>query len=128
MPSVDGHVVAGLTGLVVGAFLVLAAAGSLRMCESLRGTSSCGGSGIPLLAAIVLVGWLLGVGLLRWGRVDSPSSISFLAVALVSVLTVLFLLGGLDDWSGVVVVLVLTVAAYLLSHWVTTSYLDPRDR
>ncbi|MFT4289059.1 hypothetical protein [Nocardioides sp.] len=121
----DGHLAAGLTGALVGAFLVLATLGGLRGCESLRGTSSCGGPGFPLLLAIVVVAWLAGAALLRLGGVQASGSISFLAVALVSVLTVLFLLDAIDDWSGAVAVLVLTVAAYLLSHWVTTAYINP---
>ncbi|MFI2707174.1 hypothetical protein ACH5WX_06480, partial [Nocardioides sp. CER28] len=124
----NGHLAAAGAGLVVGAFLVLATLGGLQACESIRGTTSCGGGpGFLLLVLIVVVAVVIGALLLRWAQVPSAGSISFLAVALVSVLTVLFLLDELDQVTGAVVVGVLTIASYLLAHWVTVRYIDAVD-
>jgi hypothetical protein len=121
----NGHLAAALAGLVVGAFLVLATFGGFQGCESVRGTTSCGGGpGFLLLLLIVALAVALGAGVLRALGTPSAGSISFLAVALVAVLTLLFLLDSLEDITGGVVVGALTVGAYLLSHWVTVRYLD----
>src|SRR6478609_5713165 len=73
-----GMVAAVLTGVLVGLGLVGLTGLSLRACEAVQGTPSCGGTGYPMLAAIlvvlVVVGWLL----LRLARVPEPGSTSFL--------------------------------------------------
>jgi hypothetical protein len=121
-------VAAAAAGLLVGAFLVLATFGGLQGCESLRGTTSCGGGpGFLLLVLILVLAVGLGALVLRWAQVPSAGSISFLAVALVGVLTVLFLLDSLEEVAGAVVVGVLTIGAYLLAHWVTVSYIDTAE-
>lgn len=123
---VSGHVAALLTGLLVGAVLVATVAGGLGLCESARGTSSCGAAGLPLLGGTVLLAFALGALLLRFLGVGSAGTISFLAVALVCVLSALFLGGGLGE-AGVrsgATVLVLTAAAFWLFHWLTTGLVD----
>lgn len=121
----NGHLAAALTGVVVGVFLVLATAGGLEGCTAVRGTSSCGGGpGFLVLLLIVTLAVAVGTACLRWARVGSAGSISFLAVALTSVVSVLFLLDALDSAGGVVAVGVVTVASYALSHWVTVRYID----
>jgi hypothetical protein len=67
---------------------------------------------------------VVGAVVLRAAQVPSAGSISFLAVALVSVVSVLFLLDVLDQRSGAIAVGLVTVASYLLAHWVTVRYLD----
>jgi hypothetical protein len=124
----NGHVAAALAGVVVAALLVLGTYGGLQTCESVRGTSSCGGGpGFFLLVLIVVVAVVVGALVLRWAQVPSAGSISVLAVALVAVLSVLFLLDSLDELAGAVAVAVLTVAAYLLAHWVTVRFIDAAD-
>ncbi|SFC15667.1 hypothetical protein SAMN04487968_10489 [Nocardioides terrae] len=99
--------------------------GGLRGCASLRGTTSCGGGpGFLLLALIFVVTVVIGAAVLRAAKVASAGSISFLAVSLAAVLSVLFLLDTLDSVTGAVIAGVLTVAAYLLSHWVTARFID----
>ncbi|GAB7003601.1 hypothetical protein JCM18899A_10720 [Nocardioides sp. AN3] len=121
----NAHLAAALAGLVVGAFLVLATLGGLNACESIRGTASCGGGpGSLLLLLIVVLAVFIGAAVLRWASVPSATSISVLAVALVSVLSMLFLTDALDQLTGAVAVGILSVAAYLLAHWVTARYLD----
>ena len=120
--SIDGHVAAGVTGLVVGLLIVLLTAGSLRLCESVRGVSTCGGGpGFTLLVAVMVA------MVLRLARVPDPMSTSFLAVGLTCVLSLLFLVDVLQEWWMVIVIPVMTVATFLLSHWVTTSVIEPAE-
>jgi hypothetical protein len=126
--SIDGRVAAGVTGLVVGLLVVLLTAGSLRLCESVRGVSTCGGGpGFVLLVAVMVAMVLLGGTLLRLARVPDPMSTSFLAVGLTCVLSLLFLVDVLDEWWMVIVIPVITVSTFLLSHWVTTSVIEPAE-
>ena len=126
--SIDGRVAASVTGLVVGLLIVLLTAGSLRLCESVRGVSTCGGGpGFTLLVAVMVAMVLLGGTLLRLARVPDPMSTSFLAVGLTCVLSLLFLVDVLQEWWMVIVIPVMTVATFLLSHWVTTSVIEPAE-
>jgi hypothetical protein len=128
VPALSGMQAAAVTGLVVGAFLVLATYGALHLCSTVRGASTCGGrAGFPLLLAIGIVAVVGGGTLLRVFRVTSPMGDSFLAVALVAVLSVLFLNDHYDAWWMLIVVPVLTVVAYVLAHWVSVTYIDPVD-
>lgn len=127
LPPLNPHVAAAVTGLLVGAWLVLSTFTTLRMCESVRGASACGGPGMLLLVVIVTGGIALGASLLRYFKIRSAGSMSFLAVALVAVLVMVFFAGSLDQWWTIPVVALLTVGAYSLSHWMTTTYIDPED-
>jgi hypothetical protein len=128
LPALSGLQAAAFAGLVVGAFLVLATFGTLRGCSAVRGTSTCGGAaGFPLLLAIGIVAVLIGAALMRVFRVTSPGSDSFLAVALVVVVTTLFLGGHDDAWWMFLVVPVLTIAAFVLTHWVSVRFIDRAD-
>ncbi|WP_157416958.1 hypothetical protein [Nocardioides sp. Iso805N] len=128
MPAITGMQAAAITGLLVGAFLVLATYGALNLCSTVRGASTCGGrAGFPLLLAIGLVAVVGGGTLLRAFRVTSPMGDSFLAVALVTVLAVLFLNDHYGAWWMILAVPALTIAAYLLAHWVSATYIDPVD-
>lgn len=127
IPPLEPHLAAAVTGLLVGGWLVLSTFTTLRMCESVRGASACGGPGLLLLVVIVVGGIALGAILLRSFKIRSAASMSFLAVALVAVLVLVFLAGSLDQWWTIPVVAVLTVGAYSLSHWMTTTYIDPED-
>jgi len=127
-PILSGMQAAAFAGLLVGAFLVLATFGSLNLCSTVRGASTCGGgAGFPLLLAIGIVAVVGGGTLLRLFRVSSPMSDSFLAVALVAVLTVLFLHNHYDAWWMIIAVPVLSILAFLLAHWVSATYIDPMD-
>lgn len=125
--ALSGLQAAAFAGLVVGAFLVAATFGALRGCSAARGAATCGGTvGFPLLLAIGIGAVLIGAALLRAFRVASPGSDSFLAVALVAVVTTLFL-GGHDDWWMFLVVPALTIAAFALAHWVSVHLIDHAD-
>jgi hypothetical protein len=126
-PWLEGRPAAALTGLLVGALIVAATAGSLRLCTAVQGTSSCGGPGLFLLVAILLAAVLVGAALLKAAAVPQPGSTSFLAVGLLSVVALLFLVGSIFEWWMVIVVPLVSVATFLLSHWVTTTYIEPED-
>ena len=122
-----GRPAAILVGLVVGGLIVVATAGSLRICTEVKGTSSCGGQGFFLLLAILVVAVLVGSALLRLAQVPEPGSTSFLAVGLLSVAALLFLVGSIFQWWMVIVIPLVSVATFLLSHWVTSTYVDPAN-
>jgi len=128
LPRLTGLQVAGIAGVVVGLFLVIATYGSLHLCASVRGAQTCGGkAGFPLLLAIGIVAVVGGAALLRLYAVRSPMGDSFLAVALVAVVTVLFLNNHYDAWWMLIAVPVISLVAYLLAHWVSVKYIDPVD-
>jgi hypothetical protein len=124
-PWLAGRPAAVATGLVVGGLIVGATAGSLRICTEVKGTSSCGDQGFFLLVAILAVAVVIGTVLLRLAHVAEPGSTSFLAVGLLSVATLLFLVGSIFQWWMVIVIPLVSVATFLLSHWVTSNYIDP---
>ena len=107
--------------------IVAATAGSLRICTEVKGTSSCGGQGFFLLMAILAVAVLVGTALLRFAQVPEPGSTSFLAVGLLSVATLLFLVGSIFQWWMVIVIPLVSMVTFLLAHWVTSTYVDPAN-
>ena len=127
LPALGGTLAAVVTGILVGVITVGVTWASLRVCEVVRGTSSCGGPGLFLLVAILLAAVLVGAALLKAAAVPQPGSTSFLAVGLLSVVALLFLVGSIFEWWMVVVVPLVSVATFLLSHWVTTTYIEPED-
>ncbi|GAA1150378.1 hypothetical protein [Nocardioides aquiterrae] len=120
-----GMVGAVLSGLVVGLGIVGLTWASLRSCEKVQGTSSCGDVGYPLLALIlvvmVVVGWLL----LKVLRVRDPASTSFLGTGLAVVIALLVLVDHLLDRSMVVVVPLICAVTFGLAHWVTRTFVEP---
>lgn len=124
-PLLPPRLAAVLTGLIVGAVGTLLTYGSLRGCEALTGTGSCGGGpGLLLLVAIFAVMVLLGGALLKAWVVTDPQSTSFLAVGITAVVVMLTLLETVFSlWIFLAVPLV-TMAAYLVAHWVTTRFVE----
>ena len=114
-----------LVGAMVGVAAVLMIYGSLRLCDAATGTASCGGGpGLLMLLAILIALTYLGGWLLRGFGISDAGSTSFLAVGLVAVVAMLFLVDSLDEWSGAVLVPVVTVLAYALSWRVTATLVD----
>jgi hypothetical protein len=124
-PWLSGRPAAVLAGLLVGALVVGATAASLRLCTEIKGTSSCGNPGFFLLLAILVVAVLVGSALLKVAHVPEPTSTSFLAVGLMSVFALLFLVGQLFAWWMIIVIPLVSVVTFLVSHWVTTTYIEP---
>lgn len=127
-PLVAGRAAAALTGLVVGLVLVGATVGALRGCEAVQGTTSCNRAGFPLLVAIFLIAVVVGATLLRLFDVPDPTSTSLLAVGLVAVAALLFLLDVTDEWWMLLVIPAVSVATFVLSHWITTTFVEPAER
>jgi hypothetical protein len=126
LPRLSGLQVAAVAGIVVGVFLAFATYGTLHVCADVRGAATCGGkAGFPLLLAIGIIAVVGGGALLRAFGVRSPMGDSFLAVALVAVVTVLFFANHYDAWWMLIVVPVLSLAAFVLWHWVSVKYIDP---
>ena len=113
-----------VTGVLIGAATVGLTWGSLRLCELVRGTSSCGGTGLFLLLLILVAMIFLGAGLLRFFGVDDAGSTSFLAVGLLTVVVLLFLVDLLFNWWMIIVIPCVTLLTYTLSAWVTSSFVD----
>lgn len=124
-PVVPGRVAAALAGVLVGALIVGLTSASFELCSRIQGTSSCGGPGIFLLLAILVLGVVVGTLVLRLCQVPEPGSTSFLAVGLTSVVALLFLIDALFEWWMIIVIPLVAVATFLLSHWVTTTFVEP---
>lgn len=123
LPSVPARLAVVVTGLLVGAAGGAATFGAMAGCKAVRGVSTCGGApGFFILLAIVVLMILLGGMLLKAFKVSDPGSTSFLAVGVVTVVTMLALLDVIYSPAMFVVIPVLTAAAFLLAHWVTTRF------
>jgi len=126
-PVLTGYPASALTGLLVGLLMVGLTVGSLRVCEAIRGTSTCGGPGLLLLVIILVLLVMLGQVLLRALRVPDPGSTSFLAVGLIAVVALLFLIDVILDWQMVIVIPLVGLVSFLISHWVTTAFVETED-
>lgn len=124
LPHLPGVRAALLVGLAVGLLAVLLTFGSLKLCEAVRGTDACGGPGLLLLVATLVVLTYVGSWLLRAFGIDDPGSTSFLAVGLLTVVTILLLLDVIYSRWMVVAVPLVSMAAYALAWWVTTRLVD----
>ncbi|WP_395656644.1 hypothetical protein [Nocardioides sp.] len=120
-----GTLAAVVSGLVVGLGIVGLTWASLRSCEGVQGTSSCGGAGYPLLALILVIMVFVGALLLRLARVVDPGTTSFLGVGLAVVVALLVLVDHLLDRSMVLVVPAICAGAFALAHWVTSTFIEP---
>lgn len=123
--GLHGRSAAAATGAVVGVLVVALTWLSLRLCEVLQGTPSCGNPGFFLLLAIMVAMVVLGGAMLRAAGAPDPTSTAFLAVGLLCVVALLFLIDALmSPWMAVVIPLV-SIGAFVLSHWVTTAVVEP---
>ncbi|MCW2833857.1 MAG: hypothetical protein JWN68_1810 [Nocardioides sp.] len=113
-------------GALIGILGVLLTFASLKFCELVRGTDSCGGPGLLLLLATLVVLTYVGAWLLRGFGIDDPGSTSFLAVALLAVMTMVFFLDVIYSWWLVLVIPLVSMATYTLAWWVT-GFVDTDD-
>jgi hypothetical protein len=114
-----------VTGLLVGLITVGLVWASLRLCELVRGTSSCGNPGFLLLVAVLVAAGLVGGSLLRVFGVAEGGSTSFLAMGLVAVALMLVLGDHLFAWWMILAVPVVAMVAYLLAQRLTTATVEP---
>jgi hypothetical protein len=98
---------------------------ALQACETVRGTSSCGGGpGFFLLLAVLVLLTYVGSWLLGAAGVRDAGSTSFLAVGLLAVVAMLFLIEVLmSPWMALVIPLV-SAATFTLSYQVTTAIVE----
>ena len=127
LPTVSALLAAMVTGAVVGLLTVSLVWLALRGCSSLRGTSTCGDPGLLVLVAIFVAMTYIGRTMLRAWRVPDAGSTSFLGMALVAVVALLFV-DALDSTTGAAVLAVVAAGAYGLSQWVTSTFVEPGDR
>lgn len=119
-----GMSAAVMIGAIVGAFMTLAIWFSGTVSQWTRGTSSLGDTGAIVLIAVFVLAVVVGGYLFRLAGARSPFTISFLGSALVAVVSMLFLTDLFNNAWGVIIAVILTAAAYALSYWVTTTYID----
>ncbi len=127
LPTVSGRVAAPITGVLVGLFGAGLTYASLGACDAIRGTTSCGGPGLFVLVAIVVLMIVFGALLLRLFKVPDPRSTSFLAVGVTVVVVLVTLMQALFSSWMFLVVPVISAVAYSLAHWVTTRYVELPD-
>lgn len=128
LPAIPGVVAVIVTGLVVGAFGAGATYLTMAGCEQVRGASTCGGSGLFLLVAILILMILLGAVMLKVAKVSDPGSTSFLAVGVLGVIALLTLTDVIFSGWMFLLVPIICGTSYALSHWVTTRAVDEPDR
>ena len=127
LPTLPALRAALAVGALIGLLAVLLTFASLKLCELVRGTDSCGGPGLLLLVATLVVLTYVGGWLLRGFGIDDPGSTSFLAVGLLAVLAMLFFLDVIYSWWMVIVIPLVAMATYALSWWVTTRFVEVDD-
>jgi hypothetical protein len=124
LPRINPRVAAVVTGLVVGLVGVLLAFGASQSCEAVRGVGSCGGLGLFALLGVLIIEVVLGSILLKAFGLLDPTSTSFLGVGLVTAMALLFFLSSLDSVWMLLVIPVLTGLAFVLSWWVTETFIE----
>ncbi len=125
-PLLPGRAAALVTGVLVGLGLLGLTFLGFRTCEAIKGTESCGTApGLAFLTLIFALAVIGGKYLLDFFRIPDPGSTSFLAVGLTAVIALLFFIDVLDTWPMLIVVPVIAAGSYLLSWWVTTTYVEP---
>ena len=115
------------TGLVVGLVVVGLTWLSLRTCEAVQGTTSCGTAGYPMLGLVVVLAVLAGGTLLRLAQVPDPVSTSLLAVGSAAVIALVFLIDHLDRPAMIVVIPLVCAATFAGAHWLTTAVIEPHE-
>ena len=126
LPTLPARVAALLGGLVVGAFGAGLTWVSLLGCDAVRGTESCGGTGVLLVLVILVLMVLLGGLVLTLLHLSDAKATSFLAVGVMFVVVLLTPQDALfSPWMFLVVPLV-SAAAFVLAHWVTATFVEPR--
>ena len=108
--------VAAAAGLLVGSTSAALVWIGMAGCDAWRGSPSCGGGlGVGMLAAVVLISWIVGRLLLGFADVTDAAMASFLGVGLAMIVVLLFLVGEtFSVWIWVVLPL-LTAATFATS-------------
>lgn len=126
-PRLPAPVAAVLTGLLVGLAGAALTYVSLRGCEMLKGTESCGAPGLGLLVVIIVLMMIGGALALKLLGVSDPRGTSFLAIGLMCVVVLVTLMEDLFSVWMFVAVPLISAASYALAHWVTTQFVETTD-
>ena len=121
-PSMAAPAATLVVGAVVGLAAVALTYASLKACELFTGTDSCGGPGLFVLLAVVVLMILGGSAALSMLGVPESGGISFLGVAMFVALCLVVLLPSLLEPWMIVVAPVLCALTYLLAHWIVTRF------
>jgi len=126
-PPVDPRLGVVLVGIVVGLIGVvlfyLAGVG----CNAVRGVNSCGGLGVAALLLVSAVEIVVGAALLKAFALSDAASTSFLAVGMVAVIAMAFFFDALGSVWMFLVLPLLTGATFLVSWWISTSFVEDLD-
>lgn len=114
--------VAVVVGLFVGVLACGLTYAGMVGCKELRGTSACGGPGFFVLMAIIAMLVAIGSFLLKTFGLADPTSTSLLAVGLVAVVALAFLIEVIFAWWMILVIPLLSAAAYAGSHQLTRIF------
>lgn len=125
LPDIAPRPAALVTGVLVGVLTVGATWASMRLCELVRGTPSCGDPGFIVLLAVAVAMVLVGRLVLSTLGVPEAGSTSFLGVGLLAMLVLVFLADLLFNWWMVLVVPPVAAGSFALAHWVTSTYVGP---
>lgn len=129
LPHLSSRVAAIVSGIIVGLVGVVLAIGTDQSCRATRGVNTCGGAiGLFALIVILVIQVLVGAVLLRALGVADPTSTSFLGVALVAVIAMLFFVGVLGSTWMLLVIPVLTGLTFLVAWWVTDTFVETGRR
>lgn len=122
-PAFEPRLAAAVVGAVIGGAMAALTYGALRGCGAIRGSETCGGAaGTLLLIAIVIVAVLLGRLVLDLLRIPEAGGTAVLGVALVCVISLLFLSGSLmSAWMALVLPL-LSAVCFLGAQVVSTAF------
>lgn len=126
-PVISPWLAAGVVGLVVGAAGTALTYAALRGCEVVRGTESCGGPGLFVLVAILILMVLGGAVLLKLLGLSEPNGTSFLAIGVTTVVLLVALMESLFSPWMFLAVPVICAASYVLAEWVTTRFVEPTE-
>ena len=96
-----------------------------RSNSTARATGSGAALGFPVIVVILALATVAGALLLRLFTLPAPGSTSFMAVALLGVVTGLFLGDSLDSWVVRVAYPFGSALAFLGAWWLTVSFDDP---
>ena len=125
LPEIKPAYAAIISGLLAGLAAVLLAIGASKGCEAVRDNSSCGGgAGLLAIVAILAIEVLVGANLLKAWEISDPFSTSFLGVGVVATIAMLTFLDSLDSAWMLLVIPLMTAAAFAVSWWVTVKFID----
>lgn len=126
-PSPPAPVAAAIAGAVSGLVAVLLVLLAERGCDMVRGRPSCGGVGLFLLIAIVVICLLLGALLMRLLHVRDPGLVAFFGVSLATMFIMVFLIDRVFSGWMILVVPLLAAATFALSALLTQALENSRE-